>query len=98
VRQLENVIERAFALGHGPAIGPEDLPPEIRHGSRPAASAEGPLPATCTLEEGERAVILRALEEAGGNKVKAARLLGIKRKRLYRLLHKHGLMPDNPKS
>ncbi len=102
VRQLENVIERAFALGHGPAIGPEDLPPEIRPRSTSAASppisAEGPLPASCTLEEGERAVILRALEEAGGNKVKAAQLLGIKRKRLYRLLHKHGLMPDNRKS
>ena len=94
VRQLENVMERAFALGHGPAIGPADLPPEIRHDSPPAASADGQLPATCTLVEGERAVILRALEDAGGNKVKAAQLLGIKRKRLYRLLHKHGLMPE----
>jgi DNA-binding NtrC family response regulator len=92
VRQLENVIERAFALGHGPAIGPENLPPEIRRDSRPAAPADGAPPASCTLEEGERAIILRALEEAGGNKVKAARILGIKRKRLYRLLHKHGLM------
>jgi DNA-binding NtrC family response regulator len=96
VRQLENVIERAFALGRGPSIGEEDIPPEIHRGSRPAAStatsADGPLPTSCTLEEGERAVILRALEEAGGNKVKAALALGIRRKRLYRLLHKHGLM------
>ena len=102
VRQLENVIERAFALGHGPSICREDLPPEIRPRSRlvaaPATSADGPLPASYTLEVGERAIILRALEEAGGSKVKAARILDIKRKRLYRLLHKHGLMPDNRKS
>jgi len=46
-----------------------------------------------TLAECERTSILRALETAGGNKVKAARILSIDRKRLYRLLHKHGLMP-----
>ena len=102
VRQLENVIERAFALGRGPSIGQEDLPPEIRHDSRraasPGASADEQPLASCTLEEGERAVILRALDEAAGNKSRAADILGIKRKRLYRLLHKHGLMPDNRSS
>ena len=100
VRQLENVIERAFALGHGPAIGPEDLPPEVRRDSRPAditspaVAGDGLLLKACTLEEGERAVLQRALEETGGNKAKAAQILGIKRKRIYRLLHKHGLMPE----
>jgi DNA-binding NtrC family response regulator len=98
VRQLENVIERAFALGQGPSMGREDLPPEIRHDPRQAASSGtsadvSPL-AGCTLEEGEQTAILRALDEAAGNKSKAANILGIKRKRLYRLLHKHGLMPD----
>jgi len=60
---------------------------EPRHGQPdPRAEPE-------TLAECERASILRAIEAAGGNKVKAARLLSIDRKRLYRLLHKHGLMP-----
>ena len=100
VRQLENVIERAFALGRGPEIGPEDLPPEIRGsaassgGGSPTPVRSEPPPATPPLEQAEREIVLRALEEAGGNKVRAARLLGIKRKRLYRLLHKHGLMPN----
>ena len=110
VRQLENVIERAFALGQGPVIGPEDLPPEIaglldrpRNGRQGLAQRGGesagevtrnePSPGACTLAEVERATILRALQEAGGNKSKAARILGIARKRLYRVLHKHGLMP-----
>jgi DNA-binding NtrC family response regulator len=96
VRQLENVIERAFALGRGPTIGPKDLPSEIGGGSQALAnvapSASGGK--ACTLDEGMRRILLQALEEAGGNKAKAAEILGIKRKRIYRLLHKHGLMPD----
>ena len=97
VRQLENVIERAFALGHGPVIGPEDLPPKIA--GRPAVPREATRKddlssGARTLDEGVRGTILRALEEAEGNKAKAAEILGIKRKRIYRLLHKYGLMPD----
>lgn len=80
--------------------GKEDLPPEIRgpcapSGEAPPALARGePTSATPPLEQAEREIVLRALEEAGGNKVRAARLLGIKWKRLYRLLHKHDLMPS----
>ncbi len=99
VRQLENAIERAFALGRGPVIGPEDIPAEIRRevsppgGGAPAGAWVGSLRCACTLEEGERVIVLRALEEAGGNRAKSAQILGIKRTRIYRLLHKHGLMP-----
>jgi two-component system NtrC family response regulator len=95
VRQLENVIERAFALGCSPTIGLEDLPPEIS-GRSGAAAPGGPLPSGLpppgTLGDGEREFIRRALAAAGGNKVRAAELLGINRMRLYRLLHKHRLL------
>jgi DNA-binding NtrC family response regulator len=100
VRELENVIERAFALGHGRVIGPEDMPAELCGEAPPpgmgasASSGRGALLEACSLEEGEREMVRRALEEAGGNRAKAARILGIKRTRIYRLLHKHGLMPE----
>jgi DNA-binding NtrC family response regulator len=95
VRELENVIERAFALGRGPVIEPADLPREVRgeDDARPDPAEPGSV-RPATLEEAERRTILRALDEAGGSKVRAAKVLGIERKRLYRLLHKHGLMPE----
>jgi two-component system response regulator HydG len=113
VRQLENAIERAFALGAGPAIGPEDLPPEVVRaveGGEPAPLWHGHLacapgqaeslsrdgrplsPSAMTLEEAEKSAVASAVEAAGGNKTEAARILGIERKRLYRLLHRHDLM------
>lgn len=99
VRELENVIERTFALACGPMIGPADFPPEIRGATEPSneplsftIAGGSPAPAY-SLDHAERRTILRALHDAGGNKVQAAKLLGIKRKRLYRLLHKHALLP-----
>ena len=84
VRELANVIERAKILGEGPSITVGDLPEELRW-PRPSEMSRWAL---------ERQQILRAMEEAGGNKVQAARALGISRRRLYRLLEKHGL--DDP--
>ena len=97
VRELANVIERAKILAEGPSITVGDLPEELR---RPPLS-EPPCPAApltpssgMSLKALERQHILRAMEAAGGNKVRAARALGISRRRLYRLLEKHGL--DGP--
>ena len=91
VRELRNVIERAVMLGAGEVIEVDDLPPEIR-GSYPApAPAAGeqvalPLP----VDELERRNLLAALAATGGNKTRAARLLGIDRVTLYNRLRKHG--------
>lgn len=54
--------------------------------------AETAMPERPSLEEAERATIIRALDESGNNRSAAARLLGINRKKFYRLLHKHGLI------
>ena len=81
VRELANVIERAKILAEGPSITADDLPEELRW----------PCPSEMSLEAVDRQQILRAMEAAGGNKVQAARALGISRRRLYRLLEKHGL-------
>ena len=93
VRELRNVIERAVMLGAGQVIELDDLPPEIRdrHLAPPPAPAERehvalPMP----VDELERRNLLAGLAATGGNKTRAARLLGIDRVTLYNRLRKYG--------
>ena len=88
-RELENVIERAIALCEGPEIGPEELPlPDGAGGpsepSDPASLVHDALEAQLSLAELEDRYIDRVLEHTHGNKVQAARILGINRRTLYR--------------
>ena len=87
VRELENCLERAITLGSGPLIRPADLPSNIQ--SPPAPSPSGFPGSVIPLEEMERQAILRALTNAGGDKLLAARLLGIGKTTLYRKLRKY---------
>jgi DNA-binding NtrC family response regulator len=87
-RELENVIERALALSESREIDVEDLP-ERSIGAPRAGSHDprdlAPLAQTrMTLHELEDAYIEEVLKLTGGNKVKAANILGIDRKTLYR--------------
>ena len=88
VRELESVIERALLLGEGDLVVPADLPAGIRSGAggpRRAMDLEIP-DAGIDLEAVERSLILKALDKAGGNVTRAARLLGLSRRTLqYRL-------------
>ncbi len=87
IRELENVLARALALRTGQTIGPADLPPEIGKSAPAAAGGTQLEPApTLPLEEVERRYILRVLESTGGNKLKAAEVLGIDRSTLHRKL------------
>ena len=85
VRELEHAIERAVALARSAVLLPEDLPPEIR--SETARAPELPAP-RMTLDEVKRWYVASVLEETGGNKVRAADLLGIDRRTLYRILER----------
>src|SRR2546422_7994189 len=83
VRELENAVERAVALGSGPLVHLGDLPSNLQYAaSEPTPDRDELLP----LEELERRAILRALRETGGDKLAAARILGIGKTTLYRKL------------
>jgi DNA-binding NtrC family response regulator len=92
VRELEHVVERAVALSSSELILPDNLPSEVQ----PAAPAAPPeLPARrMTLEELRRWYVDRVLEETGGNKLRAAEILGIDRRTLYRMFERDADAPD----
>jgi DNA-binding NtrC family response regulator len=101
VRELENVIERALALSKDGVILPSDLPPEITHESSAAASAAAATGGALvedrpTLAELERRYIELILRETGGNKKRAAEILGIDRRTLYRTLEREGRAAETP--
>ncbi len=83
VRELEHVIEHAFIICHGRVITIDDLPTEIRELGRPGKSSASVTRTPVALESQE---ILDALTKARWNKTKAAHLLGINRRTLYRKL------------
>jgi transcriptional regulator with PAS, ATPase and Fis domain len=90
VRELANAIEGAFTFGRSPMIRLQDLPESVA-GTQPVRQtgiADLPLG---TFAESERVIIQRALESTQGNKVKAAKLLKISRKKLYAKIAKYGL-------
>jgi two-component system response regulator AtoC len=86
VRELENVIERAVSLARGPLLLPGDLPECVRETSAPA-DEDGLM----TLEEMEKRYLVKVLRETAGNKVRAAKILGIDRRTLYRMAQRFGL-------
>jgi len=91
VRELENVVERAVALGAGPLLHTADLPSNLQTSGR-ALSAEPLAPeGIVPLHELEKRAILGALRELGGDKILAARLLGIGKTTLYRKLKEYDL-------
>ncbi|HEV3375449.1 MAG TPA: sigma-54 dependent transcriptional regulator [Candidatus Acidoferrum sp.] len=88
VRELENAVERAVALGSGPIVHVGDLPSSLQYpSSERAPEKEELLP----LEELERRAILRMLRETGGDKLAAARMLGIGKTTLYRKLKQYNM-------
>ena len=90
VRELGNAIERAVALTEYEAITPADLPDKVQ-GHRPShviVAAEDPADFV-TLAEVERRYVLRVLDSVGGNRTRAAQILGVDRKTLYRKLQEY---------
>lgn len=89
VRELENAIERAVAFARGATLLPEDLPERVRTSGRTTALITRSLEQNMTLRELEREYILEMLRRTQGNKSRAAELLGLDRKTLYRKLDEY---------
>jgi len=86
VRQLRNVIERAVIVSRAPVLEVADLPPELQ----PATTPDPHLLVTLgsSLVEVERQLITRTIEFMGGNKTRAAEVLGVSLKTLYNRLER----------
>lgn len=93
VRELENCLERACALSSGPTLHLSDLPTNVQNWQ--AQVAPGPAVADSQrgitpIAELEKRAILTAIEHLHGDKLEAARLLGIGKTTLYRKLKEYG--------
>jgi DNA-binding NtrC family response regulator len=92
VRELRNCVERAVTLSHSSLVDVQDLPRKVRDFQpRHLLIAADDPSELLPLEEVERRYIARVIQACGGNKSKAARVLGIGRKTLYRHLEHPGL-------
>jgi DNA-binding NtrC family response regulator len=90
VRELENALERAAVISGGDRLDIESLPARVAE-PQPAALVTAEPPANPTLEVIERAYILWVLGAEGGNKSRAAEVLGIDPSTLYRKLNRYGV-------
>jgi DNA-binding NtrC family response regulator len=94
VRELANVLERAQILAEGTVIMADDLPDTVTGTPPPAGLAPNPA-APFDLEAVERKHVADVLAKMKGNKVQAAKALGISRRALYRLIDKYALAPKS---
>jgi DNA-binding NtrC family response regulator len=91
VRELEHTIERAVLLGKGSTIGVNDLPPQLSGADPRKLPLAEAVARSFTLRDLEREYIERVLENTGGNKSEAAKILGVDRTTLYRKLEEYKL-------
>lgn len=90
VRELENALERAYVFSGGPVIEPDALPERVRQEEPQPLVSEDP-PPNPPMEVIERAYIEWVLRSEGGNKSRAAEVLGIDPSTLYRKINRYGL-------
>ena len=91
VRELENAVERAVILSRSEMITPDFLPDAVKSMEADAATEQADFSAGQSLKDMERQMILRTLEETGGNRTHAAEILGISRRTLQLKLKKYDI-------
>ncbi len=89
VRELRNVVEQMVVLARGERLTMRDVPAVVRGGAdlTKISVVRGGM----TVEEAEKQLIVQALKETGGNRTKAAKLIGISRRTLHRKLNEYQL-------
>ncbi len=104
IRELEHAIERAVAMTNTAVLYPEDFPVSVIQASESTTqpvtptSDQGEVASPRSLEQMERAHIIRVLQEVSFNKSKAASILGIDRATLYRKAQRYGISLAEAKS
>ncbi len=91
IRELENAIERAVILTRGEVITLEHLPETIRSLNGEKGEEGIDIAAGQTIREMEKQMILRTLDETGGNRTRTADILGISRRTLQLKLKRYGI-------
>jgi DNA-binding NtrC family response regulator len=94
VRELENTIEHAALYARGSVITPDDLPEKIRKHSRSnerASKIQSMFEDLPTLDELERRYLIHVLQAAAGSRTRAAEVMGIDRRTLYRMAERYGI-------
>jgi DNA-binding NtrC family response regulator len=89
VRELENTVERLVLFSRGAAIDAADLPPHLTES--PRGLHDDLFAGLPRLDEVERRYLVHVLESVGGNRTKAAEIMGIDRRTLYRMAERFGL-------
>ena len=93
VRELENVLERAIVLSDGDVLRPDDLPSQLNHARDPVQTVlgSGELSIKKASAFIERELIKRALEQTGGNRTRASKLLELSHRALLYKIKDYGL-------
>ncbi len=89
IRELEHALEHAFILSKQPVISVEQIPPEMKV----LPVNESAIPVNGDIDDPQ--TIRDALEKAAWNKTKAASILGISRRSIYRKIKEHSILKDN---
>jgi two-component system response regulator AtoC len=103
VRELQNLVERLVVLAEGPTVGAAEIARELS--GQPTFATQPTSPTTIIEEQpktadgslqlerrrAERRALKQALEDSGGNRTLAAKVLGISRRALYNMLDEHGV-------
>jgi DNA-binding NtrC family response regulator len=101
VRELENTVERAALRARGAEVAPEDLPPKLQTGDartraqNPRTALQNLYADLPSLDELERRYLLHVLEAVAGNRTRAAEVLHIDRRTLYRMAERFGIKLDD---
>ena len=90
VRELENTVQRALALSSGVRLELKDLPSTLAYRTESRSGGAD----TARLQDLERRAIKEALEAVGGDRIRAAKLLGIGKTTIYRKLKEYGLAQE----
>jgi transcriptional regulator with GAF, ATPase, and Fis domain len=100
VRELENAVEYAALHARGQEVQPEDLPAKMQTGELRSRALLHHSPLTAlyadlvSLDELERRYLIHVLEATGGNRTRAAEILGIDRRTLYRMAERFQIKLD----